>query len=268
MNRKISPWVWISLLFLVLTIVFGYKYFDLKEKAKENEVGVVSESPVSEEAIIVDDNDLKIEIMSSTSKPIRIIKYKPSSTLTLSQIASRHNCTVAYLKSINPGLKNKPSNYKVLKGKNINVPKKETPVSKPVPSPPSSSSLSAYQVEVVNLTNKERSKSGLTALKADDENLNNSAHAKSVDMDKHNYFSHNSPSYGSPFDMMKKFGVSYTSAGENIAMGQKTPADVVRDWMNSSGHRANIMNPKFTHIGIGYIKGTKHSYWTQQFISK
>ena len=80
------------------------------------------------------------------------------------------------------------------------------------------------------------------------------------------YFSHTSPTYGSPFEMMRSFGISYRSAGENIAKGQKSPAAVVNAWMNSSGHRANILNKSFTHIGVGYI--ADGSYWTQMFISK
>ena len=61
-----------------------------------------------------------------------------------------------------------------------------------------------------------------------------------------NYFDHTSPTYGSPFDMMKKFGISYRTAGENIAKGQRTPQEVMNSWMNSSGHRANILNSSFT----------------------
>ena len=93
-----------------------------------------------------------------------------------------------------------------------------------------------------------------------------SARAKSKDMSSKGYFSHTSPTYGSPFDQMKQFGVSYRSAGENIAMGQRTPEEVVRGWMNSPGHKANILSSDFTHIGIGYDKNG--NYWTQQFISK
>lgn len=85
-------------------------------------------------------------------------------------------------------------------------------------------------------------------------------------MQKNNYFDHNSPTYGSPFDMMKKFGISYKSAGENIAQGQRTPEEVVQAWMNSAGHRANILNNGFTHIGVGYVENG--NYWTQQFITK
>ena len=126
-------------------------------------------------------------------------------------------------------------------------------------------SLSEFEQRVVELTNAERSKQGLPALKIDTE-LSKVARIKSEDMQKNNYFDHNSPTYGSPFDMMKKFGISYTSAGENIAQGQRTPEEVVQAWMNSAGHRANILNNGFTHIGVGYVESG--NYWTQQFITK
>lgn len=126
-------------------------------------------------------------------------------------------------------------------------------------------SLSEFEQRVVELTNAERTKQGLPALKIDTE-LSKVARIKSEDMQKNNYFDHNSPTYGSPFDMMKKFGISYTSAGENIAQGQRTPEEVVQAWMNSAGHRANILNNGFTHIGVGYVENG--NYWTQQFITK
>ena len=79
-----------------------------------------------------------------------------------------------------------------------------------------------------------------------------------------NYFSHTSPTFGSPFDRLKALGISYTAAGENIAKGQRTAQEVVTAWMNSEGHRANILDAKFTHIGVGYVKDG--NIWTQQFI--
>ncbi|MEC3834093.1 CAP domain-containing protein [Bacillus licheniformis] len=130
---------------------------------------------------------------------------------------------------------------------------------------PASSSVSAYEKEVVELTNAERKKQRLKPLTLD-EKLSKVARTKSQDMKDNNYFDHNSPTYGSPFDMMKKFGITYRTAGENIAKGQKTPQEVVKAWMNSEGHRKNIMNPNFTHIGVGYVKDG--NYWTQQFIGK
>ncbi|MCY8454754.1 CAP domain-containing protein [Bacillus spizizenii] len=124
---------------------------------------------------------------------------------------------------------------------------------------------SAYEKKVVELTNAERQKQGLKPLQID-ETLSKSARAKSQDMKDKNYFDHQSPTYGSPFDMMKSFGISYKTAGENIAKGQKTPEEVVKAWMNSEGHRKNILNPNFTHIGVGYVESG--SIWTQQFIGK
>lgn len=125
--------------------------------------------------------------------------------------------------------------------------------------------LSAYEQQVVDLTNAERSKNGLAPLKVDLE-LSKVAREKSKDMAANNYFDHNSPTYGSPFDMMKKFGISYRTAGENIAMGQRTPQEVVQAWMDSQGHRENILNSSYTHIGVGYVENG--NYWTQQFIGK
>lgn len=130
---------------------------------------------------------------------------------------------------------------------------------------PTNSAVSAYEQKVVELTNQERAKNGLKPL-ALDTALSKVAREKSRDMQSKGYFSHTSPTYGSPFDMMKKFGITYRSAGENIAMGQPTPEAVVKAWMNSEGHRANILNSGYTHIGVGHV--ASGNYWTQMFISK
>ena len=124
-------------------------------------------------------------------------------------------------------------------------------------------SVRAYEQEVIRLTNLERAKYGLKPLTEDWE-LSRVARYKSQDMHDRRYFDHNSPTYGTPFQMMKAFGLSYRSAGENIAMGYRTPQAVVTGWMNSSGHRANILNSSYTKIGIGYV--ADGNYWTQQFI--
>ena len=120
--------------------------------------------------------------------------------------------------------------------------------------------------QILSLVNKERSKQALSPLKLNWE-LSRVAKYKSQDMASKNYFSHTSPTYGSPFDMMKKFGISYKSAGENIAAGQKTPQEVMNAWMNSSGHRANILSSSFTELGVGKATGGSYGiYWTQMFI--
>ncbi len=122
-----------------------------------------------------------------------------------------------------------------------------------------------YEKEVVRLVNEIRAERGLRELTYDWE-LSRVARYKSQDMRDNKYFSHTSPTYGSPFQMMKSFGIKYRSAGENIARGQATPQAVVDAWMNSSGHRANILNSSFTHIGVGYVSDGR--YWTQMFIGK
>ncbi len=128
--------------------------------------------------------------------------------------------------------------------------------------------MSEIEREVVDLTNQERAKNGLPNLKASSK-LAEVAQAKSDDMLENGYFSHNSPNYGSPFQMMQEFGVSYQTAAENIAAGQQSAEQVVKDWMNSPGHRRNIMNRELTHIGIGHATGgNQGSYWTQMFIEK
>ena len=131
--------------------------------------------------------------------------------------------------------------------------------------PTTSSAVTSYENEVIRLVNEIRVKNGLHKLTADWE-LSRVARYKSQDMKNNNYFSHTSPVYGTPFQMMKSFGIRYRSAGENIAKGQATPQAVVNAWMNSSGHRANILNSSYTHIGVGYV--ANGNYWTQMFIGK
>jgi uncharacterized YkwD family protein/spore coat assembly protein SafA len=133
---------------------------------------------------------------------------------------------------------------------------------------PNYDATKSIENQVIQLTNQERAKYGLKPLAANWE-LSRVARYKSADMRDKNYFSHTSPTYGSPFDMMKNFGITYRSAGENIAAGQTTPQQVVQAWMNSQGHRENILSSSYTQIGVGYAKGgSQRYYWTQMFISK
>ncbi|MCJ8008140.1 CAP domain-containing protein [Lederbergia wuyishanensis] len=139
---------------------------------------------------------------------------------------------------------------------------------KPAPKQPEkkqTTGITQSAQQVIDLTNAERRKQGLPDLQADTQ-LSGVAQKKSEDMQQKHYFSHTSPTYGSPFDMMRDFGVTYKSAGENIAQGQQTPQEVVQAWMNSEGHRKNILSKDFTHIGVGYEQTGKH--WTQMFIGK
>ncbi len=123
--------------------------------------------------------------------------------------------------------------------------------------------VTSYEQEVIDLVNTIRVQNGLKKLTANWE-LSRVARYKSQDMKNKGYFSHTSPTYGSPFTMIKNFGISYRTAGENIAKGYRTPSEVVNGWMNSSGHRANILNASFTQIGVGYV--ADGNYWTQMFI--
>lgn len=122
---------------------------------------------------------------------------------------------------------------------------------------------SAEDAQLLSLVNSARSANGLAALTLS-ESLSRGALAKSQDMQQSNYFSHTSPTYGSPFDMMQSFGISYRYAGENIAAGYSSAASVMAAWMNSPTHRANILSPNFTMLGAGYV--ANGGYWTQWFI--
>lgn len=124
-------------------------------------------------------------------------------------------------------------------------------------------SITSYEQQVIDLVNEIRVQNGLHTLTANWQ-LSRIARYKSQDMHDRKYFSHTSPTYGSPFDMIKNFGISYRTAGENIAQGYTTPQAVVNGWINSSGHRANILNASYTEIGVGYVKSG--NYWTQMFI--
>ena len=139
----------------------------------------------------------------------------------------------------------------------------ETPDTPSMPDMPDTGSTSSFAQQVLTLVNRERAANGLSALRLDD-TLSRYAAVKSQDMHDNGYFSHTSPTYGSPFDMMKSFGITYNYAGENIAMGYSSPEAVMTAWMNSAGHRANILSANFTTLGVGYV--ADGGYWTQWFI--
>ncbi|MDR1628885.1 MAG: CAP domain-containing protein [Oscillospiraceae bacterium] len=131
------------------------------------------------------------------------------------------------------------------------------------PPPQGDDAVRAYEKAVVALTNNYRRANGLSDLK-ENTKLSQVARTKSQDMLEKGYFAHESPTYGTPFAMMKQFGITYRSAGENIAKGYQTPEEVVNGWWNSPGHRQNMLNASFTEIGVGYVANGR--YWTQMFI--
>ena len=163
------------------------------------------------------------------------------------KIAVKYEVGLSEIKSANPHITNPELIYP---GQQITIPGKDT-------------AAMEYEKEVVKLVNDIRVKNGLNKLTEDWE-LSRVARFKSKDMKDNNYFSHTSPVYGTPFQMIKNFGISYRAAAENIAKGQATPQAVVNAWMNSSGHRANLLNSNYTKIGVGYV--AEGRYWTQMFI--
>lgn len=132
------------------------------------------------------------------------------------------------------------------------------------PAPGSTIQLTADEQAMVSMVNQARAEAGLAPLKVDPQ-LVKTARMKSQDMINLGYFSHQSPTYGSPFDLMRSQGVSYRYAGENLA-GAPTVERAHTGLMNSQGHRANILNPNYTRIGIGVIDGGRYGkMFTQHF---
>ena len=151
----------------------------------------------------------------------------------------------------------------------LSPPAVEAPTpAEPQPKPPTQPETAvtaqrAFELEVVRLVNVIRAEYGLSAL-VENIALSDGARAKSRDMAQNGYFDHNSPTYGSPFDMMRSFGFSYRAAGENIAKGYASAQTVVDAWMASSGHRENILSTQYTEIGVGFIADGNHC--TQWFL--
>jgi len=198
---------------------------------------------------------------------VRTISYKVCSGDSLWKIASAFKIGINDIIKMNPQYKNPsmicPGDVVYIVPRQPSAPSVPTPPAPTLTVTSTNLSVSAYETQVANLVNEIRAQNGLGKLTMNAE-LSNAARYKSQDMKDKNYFSHTSPTYGSPFDMMKSFGISYRSAGENIAHGYSTPQAVVDAWMNSPGHKANILNPSYTQIGIGHTP--QGNYWTQWFI--
>jgi len=169
---------------------------------------------------------------------------------TLWKIASKYKIGVSELINANPQI---PDPDVLYIGQKINI--------------PAQSEFRFLEQDIINLVNQERTKQGIPKL-TEDWQLSRVARIKSQDMIDNNYFSHTSPIYGSPFQMLNSFGIRYTAAGENIAYGQKTAQQVMNTWMASSGHRANILNRNYNKIGVGVARDPNNGqlYFTQIFI--
>lgn len=180
----------------------------------------------------------------------KYVSYKVVSGDTFWGIAKKFEISVDELKKANPQITNIGMIYV---GQTVMI--------------PDTQSLSSHEQQVFDLVNKERASRGLALLKLNSE-LSRVARIKSQDMIDKKYFSHTSPTYGSPFDMMQQFGFKFSAAGENIAYGQKSAAEVMNSWMNSAGHRANILSEAYTTIGVGVAKTASGTlYWTQEFMN-
>lgn len=164
-------------------------------------------------------------------------------------IAEKFEIALSELEEANPHIQS-PSN--IFEGQRITI--------------PNAAPLKELEDEVVRLVNRERANNGLPGLVINWE-ASRVARIKSQDMVNHNYFSHESAIYGSPFRMMEDFGLEFSAAAENIAKGQRTAQEVVNSWMNSAGHRANILSASVTEIGVGAAKASNGTlYWTQLFL--
>lgn len=168
---------------------------------------------------------------------------------SLWRIAVKYQIGVSELIAANPQLKNPDLIYA---GQKVYIPE--------------ASPLQAFETECIRLINIERTNRGLSALQTNWE-LCRVARYKSQDMVLNNYFNHTSPTYGSPFTMMQSFGLKFSAGAENIAYGQRTAQEAVNGWMNSAGHRANILSQAYTHTGVGVAKKSNGTlYWTQMFM--
>ncbi len=175
---------------------------------------------------------------------------------TMWQIATKYGVKLNNLIDVNPQFTNSSL---ILPGQTINIPSTNI-------GPSVSNDIRSLETELIRLVNNERSRAGRSPL-AENNELSRVARLKSEDFVKKNYFSHNSPTYGTPFNMIRSFDIHFTAAAENIASGQKTAEQVMNTWMNSSGHKSNILNYIYNQIGVGVAKDNNGNlYWTQMFI--
>lgn len=228
----------------------------------------------------------QLVLSPATAQPgVEYVYYRVQPGDTLSSIGARIGSTAAEIKKLNclgsdfiyagqlllVPVRNNP---KVPSPAPQPAPEPEPEPEKPVPTPPATEpevpavpGLTAAEQQMLNLVNQERTSRGLAALKVDLE-LTRLARLKSRDMIDLNYFAHQSPTYGSPFDMMRNAGISYRTAGENLA-GASTVERAHNALMNSPGHRANILNSSFTHVGIGIVSGGPYGMmFTQMFVGR
>lgn len=198
-------------------------------------------------------------------------KKLPNGSYTVNVLTSKAGKSAAvstYTLKVN-NAKKKPTARPTTTASPGSTPKPEEtrPAGKPTTTAPSTgggSADSSRAGKVLEITNAKRADAGCKPLKLNAK-LNKAAQGHSEDMAAKDYFSHDSQDGRSPFDRMSDAGYNFGAAAENIAMGQQTPADVMDSWMNSAGHKANILNCTYTEMGLGYATGNGSPYWTQVF---
>ncbi len=244
-----------TFLICVLTVstVFADSTYTVKPNDTLNKIAKASGVTLNE--LIAANPSIKNPAMIYVGQKItipstKLVRYTVQKGDTMWGIAQKYEISLAELKKANSNIKDFSWIYV---GQVIMVPD-----TKP---------LQNHEQQVFEIVNKERANRGLPLLKLNAQ-LSRVARFKSQDMIDKNYFSHQSPTYGSPFEMMQKFGLRFSAGGENIAYGQKSAQEVMNTWMNSAGHRANILSQAYTNIGIGVAKTANGTlYWTQMFMN-
>lgn len=208
----------------------------------------------------------KKSVATVTKKGVVTAKKEGTAKITVSSKANKKvkkTVKVTVVKKTGSNIQNNPS-------VSIQTPAPgrkpvQTPAAKPTQSPaekPEQTDESSYPQKVLELVNKERAAQGLGEMTLDD-SLCNAAGIRANEIIT--LFSHTRPDGTSCFTVLKELGISYRATGENIASGYRTPEQVMDGWMNSEGHRANILSANFNKLGVGYIKTGSGTYWVQLF---
>lgn len=263
------------IIFLILTVIFLASCG--QQAVKGNESSIFGMNDVTRCKITAD--QVSVRTGCSNNTPVAQTINKDSKLDVISKVADwyavklpnndigfipQSQCTPVVPDEIKPGT---TANYTQSTPGASPGPAQGTKLNTPDTTQTNNNALTAQEQEMLNLVNQARSQANVPALQVDME-LTKMARIKSQDMINNNYFSHYSPKYGSPFDMMKAFGINYVYAGENIA-GNQTVQAAHNALMNSPGHRKNILSTNYTHIGIGIQKGGQYgNMFTQDFISK
>lgn len=190
---------------------------------------------------------------AATGKSCNVFRY--GNRIIISNLGNLENCNVENI--LEQLLQCKPSQNPCPP---VTNPDTETT---PDTEAPEENETLTYMEQIVNLVNIERAKEGLAPLTMDTK-ISAAAQVRAKECEQS--FSHTRPDGRNFATALKEQNVSYRRAGENIAWGQRSPEEVVTAWMNSAGHRANIMNPNFSKIGVGHYQNARGTnYWCQLF---